>query len=379
MKNILDLESKILNDFTDAISDRFYKLRFGIKRCSRPVCDDLAIIRYELLEWCKNLDDIYNPTPIPTTYNLLWGYVDTDPFESEESLFFQFQSTYDKGSLEVELDFTQSSAGKYLFWRIPSDEPIFTNWYNNDNNNGTIPDVIWRNKKTIGSYDYYLTRDKYYVDETTKIKFFSSGISPVDPIVNAGTDQNKQYPIVSGTLSGTVTPGTYPIINYIWSKISGPSITFSNPTSLTTNYTATTEGVYLLKLTVFDSNSNSYSDNVTVNILSEEYRVYYGFKSDDTVLNESQILASSYIVINNNQSAYTLPFQNATGLGYVWFAEKLMEPIKTKWQDSIVPINNGFIGSTDDLFGPAITVGSLRFYDTEYATQFDNPIIIKTI
>lgn len=51
-----------------------------------------------------------------------------------------------------------ASGGKYLVIRIPSSQTDRTTWYNNTLNNGTIPDLVFREFITFGGYDYYLTR-----------------------------------------------------------------------------------------------------------------------------------------------------------------------------------------------------------------------------
>lgn len=382
MKNFLDQESIIYDNFIDMVSDRFAKLKYGIKRCSRPLCDDLVETRYELLQYQKNRDIICDePIPPTDTYELVWGFGPIDPFGNEESLFFQFGRENESGATVIPLDFTAASAGNYLYWRIPSNQPLFNKWDNNITNYGVIPDIIWRAKVAIGGYDYYLSRDLYFVnEETTVITFSSDGSTPTDPIVNAGPDQELLLPTISGTLSGSFTQGTYPITNYTWTLQSGLPVTFGSPTSLNTTFTTSGAGTYVLRLTVYDTNSDAFSDTVTITVVSPPFRVYYGFRADNSQpLTEADILAADSIVIADDVSQYTLPLETPGVPGYIWFAERPEQPLKIKWQDTGVIYNNGFIGSTDDLFGPYQTIGAYRLTETLFQTQFDNPIQIKSI
>ncbi len=87
------------------------------------------------------------------------------------------------------------------------------------------------------------------------------------PVVNAGADQIITLPVASATLTGTFTDDNLPTpvaYSHQWSMISGPgAVTFSNPTSLTTDATFGQGGVYVLKLTTSDS-LVSGSDEITV-------------------------------------------------------------------------------------------------------------------
>lgn len=107
--------------------------------------------------------------------------------------------------------------------------------------------------------------------------------------------------------------------------------------------------------------------------------VYYGWKDDNTVLTESEILATITTVgYTEGASSYIIPWQTETEIKFLWWAELLTEPLKTKWQDTVNTPNNGNIGTEDDLFGAAVTVDSLRFYQSVYATTAAYPLQIKT-
>ena len=105
-------------------------------------------------------------------------------------------------------------------------------------------------------------------------------------------------------------------------------------------------------------------------------RFYYGLKATSTPIDQTTILASSYIssVTGSNP---IIPFDSSQPPKYGWMAEFIAEPIKTKWQDTVIVYNNGNIGNLGDLFKAPYTVTSFRVYETNYATQFQFPIQFK--
>lgn len=103
---------------------------------------------------------------------------------------------------------------------------------------------------------------------------------------------------------------------------------------------------------------------------------YYGVKSTPDPITQSQILASSF-VLGLSGSNPIIPFPFTETPQYPWMAEVSNQPLKTKWQDTVIEFNNGLIGTSDDLFGVPVTSGIFRLYDVEYATQFQYPIQFK--
>ena len=104
-------------------------------------------------------------------------------------------------------------------------------------------------------------------------------------------------------------------------------------------------------------------------------RFYYGVKDTSTNLTELEILASPYI--ESATGSNPIITFNPGSPKYNWMAEFSTEPIKTKWQDTVVIFNNGNIGTIEDTFGPSNIIGIFRFYDTEFLTQFQYPIQFK--
>jgi endonuclease/exonuclease/phosphatase family metal-dependent hydrolase/PKD repeat protein len=89
------------------------------------------------------------------------------------------------------------------------------------------------------------------------------------PVANAGADRTITLPS-STALSGTATDDGLPnppaATTKSWTKVSGPgTVTFSSPSSLSTNASFSTAGTYVLRLSVSDS-ALSDTDDVTVTV-----------------------------------------------------------------------------------------------------------------
>jgi hypothetical protein len=105
------------------------------------------------------------------------------------------------------------------------------------------------------------------------------------PVVNAGSDQAVTLPN-SANLSGTATddglpnpPGT---LSPTWSKVSGPgTVTFGDPSALSTTASFSAAGIYVLRLTADDSALQGSDDlTVTVNASSQNLVGNPGFETD---------------------------------------------------------------------------------------------------
>jgi PKD repeat protein len=87
------------------------------------------------------------------------------------------------------------------------------------------------------------------------------------PTANAGPDQTISLPTNSVSLSGTGSDDGLPVgstLTYVWSKVSGPgTVTFANANTHATSATFSTNGTYVLRLTVSDS-SLTGTDDVTI-------------------------------------------------------------------------------------------------------------------
>lgn len=87
------------------------------------------------------------------------------------------------------------------------------------------------------------------------------------PVANAGPDQTvSQYATVhlDGSASSDADGDT---LTYTWSVVSGPGYpTLTGAATATPSFVATTQGTYVLRLTVYDGNSTSPADTVTVTV-----------------------------------------------------------------------------------------------------------------
>ncbi len=83
------------------------------------------------------------------------------------------------------------------------------------------------------------------------------------PIVNAGSNQSAA-PMTPVTLAGTVSDDGLPVgasLTYTWSMSSGPgTVTFANANALSTTATFSTAGLYVIRLTVGDTNLSGWSE-----------------------------------------------------------------------------------------------------------------------
>ncbi|HYI07797.1 MAG TPA: discoidin domain-containing protein [Thermoanaerobaculia bacterium] len=88
----------------------------------------------------------------------------------------------------------------------------------------------------------------------------------VAPAVNAGADVSLTDPVDTTTLTGNVSDDGIPAntpLTVAWTKVSGPGeVVFTNPAAATTNATFALHGVYILRLTVSDSELSAFDDVV---------------------------------------------------------------------------------------------------------------------
>ena len=98
------------------------------------------------------------------------------------------------------------------------------------------------------------------------------------PIVNAGPDQTLTF-LQAATLNGTATDDGLPVgsvVESIWTQVSGPgTVTFANPTSLTSGATFSAPGTYVLRLAADDTQFTAQDElTITVNPVPHASRVY---------------------------------------------------------------------------------------------------------
>ncbi|WP_051068827.1 PKD domain-containing protein [Cesiribacter andamanensis] len=91
-----------------------------------------------------------------------------------------------------------------------------------------------------------------------------SSTSNKAPVVSAGSDKSITLPSSSLTLSGSASDSDGSIASVSWSKISGPSASLSNTSSLSLGLSNLLEGTYTFRLTAKDNAGATASDDVTV-------------------------------------------------------------------------------------------------------------------
>lgn len=87
------------------------------------------------------------------------------------------------------------------------------------------------------------------------------------PTANAGTDQSIKLPANALTLTGTGTDPDGTIADFLWIKISGPSVTINGAATATLALTNLVEGNYLFELKVTDDDGDSDVDQVAIEVL----------------------------------------------------------------------------------------------------------------
>jgi hypothetical protein len=131
---------------------------------------------------------------------------------------------------------------------------------------------LWASSLTSGTYYFRLTvtdndGGSKYDDMKLVVSNSSSTsttISNIAPTVNAGSDKstsNKGFTVV-GSASD---PDGY-IASYKWTKVSGPSLSMSNTTSLKLWASNLVRGTYYFRLTVTDNKGATKYDDMKLNV-----------------------------------------------------------------------------------------------------------------
>ncbi|HEY8933713.1 MAG TPA: PKD domain-containing protein [Cyclobacteriaceae bacterium] len=88
------------------------------------------------------------------------------------------------------------------------------------------------------------------------------------PIANAGTDKTVNLPTSTLNITGSGSDADGTITTYLWTKISGPTVTITNANAATVSLSALVAGMYVFQLTVTDDKSATASDQVTVTVIA---------------------------------------------------------------------------------------------------------------
>jgi hypothetical protein len=84
------------------------------------------------------------------------------------------------------------------------------------------------------------------------------------PVTSAGPDRIIKLPSVSNTLFGSAYDPDGKIISYKWVKVSGAACTLSSNSISRPKISGLTSGTYVFRLTSYDNNGVSSSDDVTI-------------------------------------------------------------------------------------------------------------------
>lgn len=87
------------------------------------------------------------------------------------------------------------------------------------------------------------------------------------PIANAGQDINLTLPNNSANITGIGTDADGTISTYLWTKVSGPSVTMANQNTAVLSIQSLVQGTYVFKFAITDNIGASASDNVQVTVL----------------------------------------------------------------------------------------------------------------
>lgn len=87
------------------------------------------------------------------------------------------------------------------------------------------------------------------------------------PVANAGPAKTITLPINSVTLTGTGTDADGSVVQYTWSKVSGPAATLTNATTTTLTASNLVAGTYTFRLTVKDNGGLTASATTKVTVL----------------------------------------------------------------------------------------------------------------
>lgn len=132
-----------------------------------------------------------NEPPVPVFYNITYGYSPVNYVNDYENIIFQFTKQLQIGSTSISLDYTMPSFGNYLFFRVPTGQPVFNIWTIDIDEHGVIPDIQWRKPVTFGLYDYYLSRQLIFLNPGNTMITYTGSVVPFQPINISLTKQSS--------------------------------------------------------------------------------------------------------------------------------------------------------------------------------------------
>lgn len=216
-------------------------------------------------------------------YQMFYGYRLQDPYDDELTLQPQFSKEFEFGVPSISLDFTPQSAGNYLFALVPHGQPIFNIWENNQFNFGNIPDFAWREVRTIGGFDYYISRSILYITSAVPVITFR--------YKNLIPDQFYFNDIIDALLSTVYESNTIiasGITEPVLASVSGGEISINNQAYTTVSAYVSAGDSVKVRVTSSASYTTAVGATLTINGISDTFDVttaenttlYYAYNSD---------------------------------------------------------------------------------------------------
>lgn len=135
------------------------------------------------------------------------------------------------------------------------------------------------------------------------------------PIVSISGSKVLTLPTTTTQLIGTASDPDGSIVGYLWTQVSGPTVTIYTPTSANTYIAGlSTPGTYVLRLTATDNGGNSTSKDVTVTVNASVAMPTITLASSQSVLTTSTTVSatvtSSLPLIETKWTKFTVPGQS---------------------------------------------------------------------
>jgi hypothetical protein len=106
-----------------------------------------------------------------TMSTVYYGYSDTPNLADAQ---VPNTKAYDPSSSSLSISWPLSYDQKYLVFKVPASQPLYTTWYNSALNQGQIPDQLYNSPVLSGGYNWYMTRDIASVDPQNPVFTYSA-------------------------------------------------------------------------------------------------------------------------------------------------------------------------------------------------------------
>ncbi|WP_026812697.1 PKD domain-containing protein [Arenibacter certesii] len=121
-----------------------------------------------------------------------------------------------------------------------------------------------------GTYVFRLTvTDDENETGTDDVKLMVQTSGSSAPLVSAGTDQSITLPTNNIILNGTGSDPDGGAVNFLWTKVSGPTAALSGTTTASLTANNLVEGSYVFRLTVTDDENDTSFDEVGLTVLPQ--------------------------------------------------------------------------------------------------------------